>query len=49
MMSECSKLAQRKYKTKHEWVGKMIHWNHTIKWYMYKPKSVLENVTLKIL
>ena len=26
IMSECSKLSQKKYKTKHEWVGKVVHW-----------------------
>ena len=24
--SECSKLAQREYKARHDWVGKVIHW-----------------------
>ena len=29
IISECSKLAQREYKTRHDWVGKVIHmlWN----------------------
>ena len=42
-MNECCKLAQREYKTKHDWMGKVIHWelcknvefDHTNKWYMY--------------
>ena len=25
MISECSKLAQKQYKTTHDWVGKIIH------------------------
>ena len=25
IISECSKLAQKKYKTRHDWVGKVIH------------------------
>ena len=25
-ISECSKLAQKKYKARHDWVGKVIHW-----------------------
>ena len=25
-ISECSKLAQREFKTRHDWVGKVIHW-----------------------
>ena len=45
IISEFSKLAQKKYKTRHEWIGKVILWNickkfefdHTIKWYMHKP------------
>ena len=55
--SECSKVAQRKYKTRHGWVGKVIHWelckrvnfDHTTKWHMREPESVLENETYKIL
>ena len=57
IMSECSKLAQNEYKTKHDWVGKMIHWemgkkfkfDHTNKWYLHNPASVLENDTHKLL
>ena len=53
IISECSKLAQKEYKTRHDWVGKVIHWemckkskfNHTNKWYMHNPASVLENDT----
>ena len=26
MIRECSKLAQKEYKTGHDWVGKVIHW-----------------------
>ena len=26
MISECSKLAQKEYKARHDWVGKVIHW-----------------------
>ena len=43
IISECSKLAQKEYKTRHEWVGKVIHYelckklkfDHTNKWYIY--------------
>ena len=53
MISERSKLAQKEYKTRHDWVGKVIHWElckkfqfgHTNKWYMYNPASVQENET----
>ena len=40
IINECSKFSQKEYKTRHEWVGKVIHWelckefqfNHTNKW-----------------
>ena len=56
IISECSKLAQE-YKTRHNWVGKVIHWemckkfkfDHTNKWYMHNLASVLENDTHKLL
>ena len=57
IISECSKVAQKEYKTRHDWVGKVIHWemckkfkfDHTNKWYIHKLASVLENNTLKLL
>ena len=57
IISECSKLAQKEYKTRHDWVGKVIHWemckkfkfDHTNKWYMHNPAPVLENNTHKFL
>ena len=47
----------KKYKTRHDYVGKVIHlyftrdWdlNHTTKWYMHKSESISENETHKIL
>ena len=56
IISECSKLAQE-YKTRHDWVGKVIHWemcmkfkfDHTNKWYMHNPAPVLEYDTHKLL
>ena len=53
---ECSKLAQKEYKTTHNWVGMVIHWeickkfkfDHTNKWNMHNPAPVLENNTHKI-
>ena len=53
IISECSKLAQKEYKTRHDWVGKVIHWelckelefDHTKKWYLHNPASVQENDT----
>ena len=57
IISECSKLAQKEYKTRHDWVGKVINWemckkfkfDHTNKWYMHNPASVQENDTHKLL
>ena len=56
-ISECSKLTQREYKTRHNWVGKVIHWemckkfnfDHTNKWYMHNLAAVLENDIYKLL
>ena len=57
MISECSKLAQREYKARLDWIGKVVHWemckkfqfDHTNKWYMHNPAPVLENDTHKLL
>ena len=56
IISEYRKLAQE-YKTSHDCVGKVIHWemckklkfDHTNKWYIHNPASVLENDTHKLL
>ena len=53
IISECRKLAQKEYKTRHAWVGKVIPWemckkfkfDQTDKWYMHYTTSVLENDT----
>ena len=50
-VNECSKIAQKKCKTRHDWVGKVIYrefckkliLDHTNKRYMNKQASVLEN------
>ena len=57
IISKCRKLAQKGYKTRHDWVVKVIHWeqckklkfHHTNKWYMHNPESVLKNETPKLL
>ena len=57
IISECSKLAQKEYKSRHDWIGKVIHWemckkfifDHTNKWYMHNLSPVLENNTNKLL
>ena len=46
----------KKYESKHDWVGKVIHWelskklksNHTNKWYMHNSVSVFESETKKV-
>ena len=56
-INECNKLSQKEYKTRHDWVRKMIHYelckkfkfDHTNNWYVHNPEFVLENQTLKIL
>ena len=57
IISECSKLAQKEYKARYDWVSKEIHWemcrkfqfDHTNKWYMHNPAPVLENDSHKLL
>ena len=57
IISECSKLAQREYRARLDWVGKVVHWemckkfhfDHTNKWYMHNPAPSLENTTYKLL
>ena len=57
IISECNKLAQKEYNTRHDWVGKVIHWelckklkfDHVNNWYMHNPESVMENEMLKLL
>ena len=57
IINECSKLAQKVYKTKNEWVVKVIHWelckrfkfDHMNKWYMHNSESILENEMHKFL
>ena len=57
IISECSKLAQKGYKARHDWVRRVIHWemcrkfqfDHTNKWYTFNPAPVLENDQHKLL
>ena len=51
IISECSKLAQKECKARHNWAGKVIHWemcrkfqfDRTNKWYKHSPAPDLEN------
>ena len=57
IISECSKLAQKEYKARHDWVGKVMNWemckkfklDHANKRYMHNTAPVLENDTYKLL
>ena len=48
---------QKGYKTRHDWFGKVIHWelckklkfDFITKWYMHKQEYVLKNETHRIL
>ena len=54
-ISECSKLSQKEYKIRYDWVYKVIYWelckkfDHTKKWYVRNSAFVLENETYKLL
>ena len=57
IIREWSKLAQKEYKARHDWVGKVIHWemckkfkfHRANKWYMHNPAPILENDSNKVL
>ena len=57
IVNECSRLARKEYKVKHDWKGnvillelcKKLKYDHYTKCYMHKPESVLENEMHKIL
>ena len=57
ILSECSKLVQKQYKTRHDWVWKLTQWElckkfkfkHTNKWYMHNLEYVWENEKRKLL
>ena len=56
-ISERSKFAQKEYKARHDWVGKLFHWEMCKKFkfdlakklYIHNPAPVLENNTHKLL
>ena len=55
IINECTKLAQKEYKSRQDWVDKVRHWelckkfkfDHTNQCYMHNPRTVLENETHK--
>ena len=46
IISECSKLAQREYKARHDWLGKVIHWEMIINnpwvWYSHNIPPMIK-------
>ena len=57
LVSECSKLAPREYKRRHDNVTRYIHWQLCIKggferadrWYNQQPEAIIENENYKLL
>ena len=57
LVSECSKLAQREYKRRHDNVARIIHWelcrlyelDRADKWFEHQPNSVQETDRTKVL
>lgn len=51
MISECKKLAQKKYKRRHNEVARFIHWElcgkygipRIVKWHEHQPEGVLKS------
>ena len=39
IINECSELAQKEYKTRHDWVGKVIHWEMCKKLNLATPRN----------
>ena len=56
IISKWRKLAQKEYEARHDWVGKVIHWemckefqlDHSNKWYMHNTAPVLKNDSHKL-
>ena len=57
IICECSNLAQKEYKRRHDNVERIVHWEICKKyylpraeqWYNHKPKGVTENDSIKVL
>ena len=57
LVCECSKLAQREYKRRHDNIAKLIHWklcgehgfDRNEKWYEHCPEGVVENAHVKLI
>ena len=57
IVCKCPMLAQSEYKSRHDWVGRKIHWeicrksgfDVNEKWYKHEPEKVVENDSWKML
>ena len=57
IICECSKLAHKEYKRRHDNVARIVHWeirekyylSRAEQWYNYKPEGVTENESIKVL
>ena len=57
LLNEYSKMAQKEFKRRHDWVGKKIHWEVCLKygfdvkskWYEHEPETTMENDVCTIL
>ena len=53
IISKCNKLEQKEYRTRHDWMRNVIHWelckkfrfDHTTKWYIIQTRIRPENKT----
>lgn len=57
IVSECTRLAQKEYKRRHDWIGSCIHWEIcgakgiplATKWQEHQPEGVMQNETCKVI
>ena len=57
IVSECSKLVQRKYKRRRDNVARMFHWKlcekfnleKSEKWHLQNPQTITENINHKLI
>ena len=57
VLNECSKLVQKEYKRRHDWVCNRVHWDVSKvcgfkvkeRWYEYEPEAVMVNDEYRIL
>ena len=57
IVRECTRLAQKEYKRRHDWIGSCIHWEIcgakgiplATKWQEHQPEGVMQNETCKVI